>query len=91
MGDFSTSRQLTIPTGLNLPQSPDVSLTYDAAFTLFGGCAPAVLSGAGATRAGVYAPAWFVMLMTGIPALLALHFRPSERLPESPSSATEPH
>jgi MHS family proline/betaine transporter-like MFS transporter len=46
-----------------------VSLVYNAAFTVFGGFAPAILSTSLATRTSL-APAWYVTL-AAIPALLA--------------------
>jgi MHS family proline/betaine transporter-like MFS transporter len=50
-----------------------VSLAYNAGFTLFGGFAPAVLASHAAAGAGVYAPAWLVIL-AAVPALVALKF-----------------
>jgi MFS transporter, MHS family, proline/betaine transporter len=48
-----------------------VSLAYNAAFTVFGGFAPAILTWLNATGAGsVFAPAWYVTL-AAIPALIA--------------------
>ncbi len=46
-----------------------VSLVYNAAFTVFGGFAPAILSTSLAARTGL-APAWYVTL-AALPALLA--------------------
>jgi MHS family proline/betaine transporter-like MFS transporter len=46
-----------------------VSLVYNAAFTIFGGFAPAVLTWLAATGSGL-APAWYVVL-AAVPALLA--------------------
>ena len=57
-----------------------VSLAYNAGFTIFGGFAPAILASLAATGAGVYAPAWFVVL-AALPALLALRFEAGRRAP----------
>ncbi|HEX4151870.1 MAG TPA: MFS transporter [Steroidobacteraceae bacterium] len=57
-----------------------VSLAYNAGFTLFGGFAPAILAALTATGAGIYAPAWFVML-AALPALLALRFQGGQSPP----------
>jgi MFS transporter, MHS family, proline/betaine transporter len=57
-----------------------VSLAYNAAFTIFGGFAPAVLSGA----RSVYAPAWYVVL-AALPALIALKV-----MNPQPSKSMEP-
>jgi MHS family proline/betaine transporter-like MFS transporter len=65
-----------------------VSLVYNAGFTLFGGFAPAILAGLAATGAGVYAPAWFVVL-AAMPALLALRFGTGRRLPGAAPVALE--
>jgi hypothetical protein len=62
-----------------------VSLTYNAGFTLFGGFAPAILSkyiAAGGAKAA-YAPAWFIIL-TAIPALIALRFAAAHRSATAP-------
>jgi MFS transporter, MHS family, proline/betaine transporter len=48
-----------------------VSLVYNAAFTIFGGFAPAILTWFTATGAGsVFAPAWYVTL-AAVPAVVA--------------------
>lgn len=54
------------PTGVRVT---GVSVTYNVAFTVFGGFAPAILSTSLAARTGL-APAWYVTL-AAIPALLA--------------------
>jgi len=52
-----------------------VSLVYNAAFTIFGGFAPAILTWFTATGAGsVFAPAWYVTL-AAVPALVAARMR----------------
>jgi MHS family proline/betaine transporter-like MFS transporter len=63
------------PTGV---RSTGTSLVYNAAFTVFGGFAPMLLSWA-TQRAGgtLYAPAWYVMLAAAV-ALIAI---PALRLP----------
>jgi MFS transporter, MHS family, proline/betaine transporter len=59
-----------------------VSLAYNAAFTVFGGFAPAILTWITATGAGsVLAPAWYVAL-AAVPALLAA--RVESRAPSKP-------
>jgi MHS family proline/betaine transporter-like MFS transporter len=59
------------PTGL---RATGVSLTYNGAFTIFGGFAPAMLTWFTAAGAGsVFAPAWYVDL-AAIPALVAIAF-----------------
>ena len=63
-----------------------VSLAYNAAFTLFGGFAPAILATfiASSTSAGsAYAPAWYVML-AAVPALIALRFGAGRRAVPAP-------
>ena len=62
-----------------------VSLAYNAAFTVFGGFAPAILTWITASGAGsVFAPAWYVSL-AAVPALLAA--RVENR---APSKSMEP-
>src|SRR5579859_1517825 len=62
-----------------------VSLAYNAAFTVFGGFAPAILTWITASGAGsVFAPAWYVSL-AAVPALLAA--RVENR---TPSKSMEP-
>jgi MFS transporter, MHS family, proline/betaine transporter len=57
------------PTGL---RATGVSLTYNGAFTIFGGFAPAILTWFTATAAGsVFAPAWYVAL-AAVPAIIAI-------------------
>jgi MHS family proline/betaine transporter-like MFS transporter len=59
------------PTAL---RATGVSLTYNAAFTIFGGFAPALLTWFTAAGAGsVFAPAWYVAL-AAVPALAAIAF-----------------
>jgi MHS family proline/betaine transporter-like MFS transporter len=59
------------PTSL---RTTGMSLTYNGAFTLFGGFAPAILTWFTATPAGsVLAPAWYVAV-AAIPAIVAIAF-----------------
>jgi MHS family proline/betaine transporter-like MFS transporter len=82
------------PTGL---RSTGVSLAYNAAFTLFGGFAPAILTWFTSTAAGsVFAPAWYVE-SAAVPAIAALigmsrgAARPRvDGVPDAPSAAREP-
>jgi MHS family proline/betaine transporter-like MFS transporter len=49
-----------------------ISITYNAAFTIFGGFAPAILTWFTATAAGtVFAPAWY-LAAAALPALIAI-------------------
>jgi MHS family proline/betaine transporter-like MFS transporter len=75
------------PTGL---RATGVSLTYNAAFTIFGGFAPALLTWFTVAGAGsVFAPAWYVDL-AAVPALVAIAFlnRRVLRLPAESISET---
>jgi MFS family permease len=58
------------PTGV---RSTGTSLVYNAAFTLFGGFAPMILTWLQRSGASIYAPAWYVMLAAGV-ALVAIPF-----------------
>jgi MHS family proline/betaine transporter-like MFS transporter len=50
-----------------------VSIVYNAAITVFGGFAPAILSWIGSNAGSVFAPAWYVVL-AAVPALIAVPF-----------------
>jgi MHS family proline/betaine transporter-like MFS transporter len=50
-----------------------VSIVYNAAITIFGGFAPAILTWLGANAGSVLAPAWYVVFAT-VPAMIALPF-----------------
>ena len=50
-----------------------VSIVYNAAITVFGGFAPAILSWIGSNAGSVFAPAWYVVL-AAVPALIAIPF-----------------
>ncbi len=59
-----------------------VSLTYNAAFTLFGGFAPAILTWLTATTTGsVFAPAWYLEV-AAVPAIIAIAFLNRRQLRE---------
>jgi MHS family proline/betaine transporter-like MFS transporter len=59
------------PTGV---RSTGTSLVYNAAFTLFGGFAPWILTWLTQRSGGsIYSPAWYVMLAAGV-ALIAIPF-----------------
>src|SRR5450631_1254653 len=59
------------PTGV---RSTGTSLVYNAAFTLFGGFAPMILTWLIQRSGGsIYSPAWYVMLAAGV-ALIAIPF-----------------
>src|SRR5271165_2193529 len=50
-----------------------VSIVYNAAITIFGGFAPAILTWLGANAGSVFAPAWYVVF-AGLPAIAAIPF-----------------
>jgi MFS family permease len=50
-----------------------VSIVYNAAITIFGGFAPAILTWIGSNAGSVFAPAWYVVLAT-VPAIIAIPF-----------------
>jgi MHS family proline/betaine transporter-like MFS transporter len=60
------------PTSL---RATGISITYNAAFTIFGGFAPAILTWFTGTTAGsVFAPAWY-LAAAALPALIAIALR----------------
>ena len=50
-----------------------VSIVYNAAITIFGGFAPAILTWIGSNSGSVFAPAWYVVL-AAVPAIIAIPF-----------------
>jgi MHS family proline/betaine transporter-like MFS transporter len=50
-----------------------VSIVYNAAITIFGGFAPAILTWIGSNAGSVFAPAWYVVL-AALPAIIAIPF-----------------
>ena len=50
-----------------------VSIVYNAAITIFGGFAPAILTWIGTNSGSVFAPAWYVVL-AAVPAIIAIPF-----------------
>jgi MHS family proline/betaine transporter-like MFS transporter len=50
-----------------------VSIVYNAAITIFGGFAPAILTWFGANAGSVFAPAWYVVF-AAVPAVIAIPF-----------------
>jgi MFS transporter, MHS family, proline/betaine transporter len=50
-----------------------VSIVYNAAITIFGGFAPAILTWLGANAGSVLAPAWYVVF-AAVPAIIAIPF-----------------
>jgi MHS family proline/betaine transporter-like MFS transporter len=50
-----------------------VSIVYNAAITIFGGFAPAILTWIGSNAGSVFAPAWYVVL-AAVPAIVAIPF-----------------
>jgi MHS family proline/betaine transporter-like MFS transporter len=50
-----------------------VSIVYNAAITIFGGFAPAILTWIGSNAGSVFAPGWYVVLAT-VPAIIAIPF-----------------
>jgi MHS family proline/betaine transporter-like MFS transporter len=73
------------PTGV---RATGVSLTYNGAFTLFGGFAPAILTWFTSTAAGsVFAPAWYVAA-SAVPAIIAITLMYG-RVPEPPGELAD--
>jgi MHS family proline/betaine transporter-like MFS transporter len=50
-----------------------VSIVYNAAITIFGGFAPAILTLLGTKSGAVFAPAWYVVF-AAVPAIIAIPF-----------------
>jgi MHS family proline/betaine transporter-like MFS transporter len=50
-----------------------VSIVYNAAITIFGGFAPAILTWLGTKSGSVFAPAWYVVF-AAVPAIIAIPF-----------------
>jgi MHS family proline/betaine transporter-like MFS transporter len=50
-----------------------VSIVYNAAITIFGGFAPAILTWLGTRSGSVFAPAWYVVF-AAVPAVIAIPF-----------------
>jgi len=54
-------------------RSTGVSIVYNAAITIFGGFAPAILTWLGANAGSLFAPAWYVEF-AAVPAIVAIPF-----------------
>jgi MHS family proline/betaine transporter-like MFS transporter len=76
------------PTGV---RSTGTALVYNAAFTLFGGFAPAILTWFTQTPDGsLYAPAWYVMVTATI-ALLVIPFQSAAPDTKAAAVVSSPH
>jgi MHS family proline/betaine transporter-like MFS transporter len=65
-----TALSSLFPTGV---RATGVSIVYNAAITIFGGFAPAILTWLGANAGSVFAPAWYVVF-AAVPAIIAIPF-----------------
>ncbi len=85
-GDRAGRKAALTTTILIMACGTGVSLVYNAAITIFGGFAPAILTWFTATKAGsVFAPGWYVAL-AAVPAILAILYQ-SRRTARVPAGA----